>query len=124
MSTQGPKSEKLAIESLKYSVAPTVIADGAAAGETPQASLAKLPAITTTCIPASVRFLTNEFTASEMELDCIDMLTTVFVVVFFCKCSFKTYAIPNTRSLVVPEFCELSTLTATSLTFLATPKVL
>ena len=69
MSTHGPKFEKYANLSL-MSVAPTVIADGARAGEAVHAFAVEFPAATTTVTFALVRFATAWSTADGFAFFC------------------------------------------------------
>lgn len=66
MSTSAPKFENDALASFA-SMAPTVIADGADAGETLAASWFSFPAATTTVTPARVSAATAELRAADLE---------------------------------------------------------
>ncbi len=67
ISTSGPKFEKEALISVEASIAPTVIAEGADAGDVLEASWSLFPAATTTVIPARVRAAIAEFNAADLE---------------------------------------------------------
>lgn len=67
MSSEVPKLEKEARASVELSMAPTVIADGAEAGEVLPASWFSLPAATTTVTPALVNAAIAELSAADFE---------------------------------------------------------
>jgi hypothetical protein len=74
ISTQGPKFENEDFAS-RLVVAPTVIAEGARAGEKSQAFLLEFPAATTTTIPEFVNFVTAASIVDEAPPPS-DMFTT------------------------------------------------
>jgi hypothetical protein len=118
MSTQLPRLENDAKPSL-ISVAPTVIAVGALAGEKVQASALLFPAAIAYTTPAATEFVTAWLSVVErlpprlmLAADGTDLFA------FFCA---VTQSMPAMTPAVLPEPEQSSTRTATSVTFFATP---
>ena len=118
ISTQGPKLENEDFASALV-VAPTVIAEGARAGDLVHASLLSFPAATTTVIPLFV----NLVTAASIVDDAPpprDMFTTACVLGFGFSGE-SIHSIPAITCEYVPEPVQPRTLTGTIVAFLAIP---
>ncbi|GAB3350819.1 hypothetical protein GCM10027452_20190 [Micromonospora halotolerans] len=99
-----------------WSVAPTVMAAGTFAGETPQASSQLLPAATAYVMPEAMERVTASLTAWSVAVKPRLMLATAGLA----ACA-VTQSMPAITCSLSPLPAQSSTRTATRLTSLATP---